>query len=67
MMKSSRLRLELIAVNADDVAIVVNVRGAAASERLTEIGRVLDGVGARLYVFGRDNPRYAAALRLLKL
>jgi glutamine---fructose-6-phosphate transaminase (isomerizing) len=107
----------LIAVNSDDLAVIVNVRGAAASERLAEIARVLDGVGARLWligapiealqtrphvfelpglpevlspllavvpvqlfayhmavkkginpdVFRRDDPRYAAALGLLKL
>ena len=42
----------LIAVNLDDVVVIVNASGAAASERLAEIARVLDGVGARLWLIG---------------
>lgn len=105
----------LVAVNADDVAVVVNVPGAAFG-RVSEIARVLDAIGARLWLVGagveglpaarvfalpelpevlspllavvpiqmlayelavvrgihpdlfrRDDPRYAAALGLLKL
>jgi glucosamine--fructose-6-phosphate aminotransferase (isomerizing) len=105
----------LVAVNADDVAVVVNMPGGAA-ERVGQIARVLDAVGARLWligggvdgiqrahvfdlpaapelisplltvvpvqmlayfmavarninpdVFRRDDPRYAAALGLIKL
>jgi glucosamine--fructose-6-phosphate aminotransferase (isomerizing) len=105
----------LVAVNADDVAVIVNVPGTAA-ERVGQIARVLDAIGARLWligsgvaeiqpatvfplaetpelispllavvpvqilayhmavarginpdVFRRDDPRYAAALGLLKL
>jgi glucosamine--fructose-6-phosphate aminotransferase (isomerizing) len=44
----------LIAVNPDDVAVVVNVPGAAAAQRLAEIARVLDGVGARLWLVGES-------------
>jgi glucosamine--fructose-6-phosphate aminotransferase (isomerizing) len=106
----------LVAVNADDVAVIVNVPGAAAAERVGQITRVLDAIGARLWLIGsrvdevknatvfpvaetpelispllavvpvqilayqmavarginpdlfrRDDPRYAAALGLLKL
>ena len=106
----------LVAVNADDVAVIVNVPGAAAAERVGQIARVLDAIGARLWligtgvdevqkstvfpiaetvelispllavvpvqilayqmavarginpdVFRRDDPRYAAALGLIKL
>jgi glucosamine--fructose-6-phosphate aminotransferase (isomerizing) len=105
----------LVAVNADDVAVIVNVPGTAP-ERVGQIARVLDAIGARLWligsgvaevqqatvfpvaetpelispllavvpvqilayqmavarginpdVFRRDDPRYAAALGLLKL
>jgi glucosamine--fructose-6-phosphate aminotransferase (isomerizing) len=42
----------LVAVNADDVAVVVNVAGAA-SERVGDIVRVLDAIGARLWLVGR--------------
>ena len=42
----------LVAVNADDVAVVVNVPGAAA-ERVEQITRVLDAVGARLWLIGQ--------------
>jgi glucosamine--fructose-6-phosphate aminotransferase (isomerizing) len=105
----------LVAANADDVAVVVNVPGRAA-ERVGQIARVLDAIGARVWLIGagvdglanadvfalpavpellsplltvvpvqilayhmaavrginpdlfrRDDPRYAAALGLLKL
>jgi glutamine---fructose-6-phosphate transaminase (isomerizing) len=105
----------LIAVNADDLAVVVNVPGVAL-ERVQAIARVLEAVGTRLWLIGqgvaglttegvfalpevpellsplltvvpvqilayqmavvrginpdlfrRDDPRYAAALSLLKL
>lgn len=42
----------LVAVNADDVAVVVNVPGAAV-ERVEQIARVLDAVGARLWLIGQ--------------
>jgi len=106
----------LIAANADDIAVVVNMRGGA-TERVGQITRVLDAIGARVWLIGarvdgltraadvfalpavtelisplltvvpvqilayhmavvrginpdlfrRDDPRYAAALGLLKL
>jgi glucosamine--fructose-6-phosphate aminotransferase (isomerizing) len=105
----------LVATNADDVAVVINVAGRAL-ERVSQIARVLDAVGARVWLIGagvdglaqaevfalpvlpellsplltvvpvqilayhmavvrginpdlfrRDDPRYAAALNLLKL
>ena len=105
----------LVAINQNDVAVVVNVAGRAA-ERVAEIARVLDTIGARVWLIGssveglqqadvfglpalpellsplltvvpvqilayhmavvrginpdlfrRDDPRYAAALGLLKL
>lgn len=102
----------LIAANAGDVAVVIHVPGAA-STRVTAIARVLEAIGARMWVIGkridgmstfelpethelisplltvvpvqmlayhmavvrginpdvfrRDDPRYAAALGLLKL
>jgi glucosamine--fructose-6-phosphate aminotransferase (isomerizing) len=42
----------LIAANAGDLAVVVNMPGAAAAERVGQITRVLDGVGARLWLIG---------------
>ena len=105
----------LVATNAEDVAVVVNVPGRA-TERVGEIARVLDAIGARVWLIGegvqgltqtdvftlpampellsplltvvpvqilayhmavvrglnpdlfrRDDPRYAAALSLVKL
>jgi len=41
----------LIAVNSGDVAVVVNVPGAAA-ERVAEITRVLSAIGARVWLIG---------------
>jgi glucosamine--fructose-6-phosphate aminotransferase (isomerizing) len=41
----------LIAINAGDLAVLVNVPGRA-SERIAEIARVLHGVGARLWLIG---------------
>src|SRR5258706_11439658 len=42
----------LVAVNADDVAVIVNVPGAAAAERVGQIARVLDAIGARMWLIG---------------
>jgi glutamine---fructose-6-phosphate transaminase (isomerizing) len=50
----------IVAVNADDVAVVVNVRGAAF-ERVSEIARVLDAIGARLWLIGQAPDGLAAA------
>jgi glucosamine--fructose-6-phosphate aminotransferase (isomerizing) len=41
----------LVAVNADDLALVVNVPGVAA-ERVAQITRVLDAIGARVWLIG---------------
>ncbi len=41
----------LVAANADDVAVVVNVPGRAA-ERVGQIARVLDAIGARVWLIG---------------
>ncbi|MGI9149736.1 MAG: SIS domain-containing protein, partial [Chloroflexota bacterium] len=41
----------IVAVNADDVAVVVNMPGLAA-ERVGQITRVLDGIGARVWLVG---------------
>src|SRR5919199_1781864 len=41
----------LVAVNADDLAVVVNVPGVAA-ERVAQITRVLDTIGARVWLVG---------------
>jgi glutamine---fructose-6-phosphate transaminase (isomerizing) len=41
----------LVAVNADDLAVVVNVPGVAA-ERVAQITRVLDAIGAGLWLIG---------------
>jgi glutamine---fructose-6-phosphate transaminase (isomerizing) len=57
----------LIAVNADDVAVIVNVRGAAAGERLAEITRVLDGVGAHVWLIGAPIEGLQARPRLFEL
>ncbi len=42
----------IVAVNADDLAIIVNVPGPAA-ERVREIAAVLDAIGAELWVVGQ--------------
>src|SRR6202022_4008778 len=42
----------IVSVNADDVAVVVNVPGRAA-ERVAEITRVLDAIGARVWLIGQ--------------
>jgi glucosamine--fructose-6-phosphate aminotransferase (isomerizing) len=42
----------IVAVNSGDVAVVVNVAGRA-SERVTQITRVLDAIGAQLWLIGR--------------
>src|SRR5258708_10112746 len=42
----------LVATNADDVAVVVNVAGRA-TERVSQIARVLDAVGARVWLIGQ--------------
>jgi glucosamine--fructose-6-phosphate aminotransferase (isomerizing) len=41
----------LIAVNADDLVVLVNVPGRA-SERTEQVARVLEGFGARLWLIG---------------
>src|SRR5438128_4284064 len=41
----------LVAANADDIALVVNVPGRAA-ERVGQIARVLDAVGVRIWLIG---------------
>ncbi|MDQ6669846.1 MAG: SIS domain-containing protein [Chloroflexota bacterium] len=41
----------IVSVNADDLAVVVNVAGRAA-ERVGQITRVLDAVGARMWLIG---------------
>jgi glucosamine--fructose-6-phosphate aminotransferase (isomerizing) len=41
----------LVAVNADDLAVVVNVPGVAA-DRVAQITRVLDAIGARVWLIG---------------
>jgi glutamine---fructose-6-phosphate transaminase (isomerizing) len=45
----------LVAVNADDVAVVVHTAGASAS-RVAEVTRVLAAIGARLWVIGAALP-----------
>jgi glucosamine--fructose-6-phosphate aminotransferase (isomerizing) len=42
----------LIALNADDMAVVINMPGSVAAERVGQITRLLDGVGARLWLIG---------------
>jgi glutamine---fructose-6-phosphate transaminase (isomerizing) len=42
----------LVAANADDLAVVVNVPGAAA-ERVGQITRVLDAIGVRVWLIGQ--------------
>jgi glucosamine--fructose-6-phosphate aminotransferase (isomerizing) len=42
----------LIAANADDMALVVNVAGSLARERVAEIARVLDAIGAHVWLIG---------------
>jgi glucosamine--fructose-6-phosphate aminotransferase (isomerizing) len=46
----------LVAVNADDMAVVVNVPGAVVAERVREVTRVLDAVGARIWLVGEAMP-----------
>lgn len=41
----------LVAANADDVAVIVNVPGRAA-ERVGQIARVLEAIGARVWLIG---------------
>src|SRR5438105_1103500 len=41
----------LVAANADDIALVVNVPGRAA-ERVGQVARVLDAVGVRIWLIG---------------
>ena len=43
----------LVAANADDLAVVINVRGSAAEERLTRISQVLTSVGVRIWMIGQ--------------
>jgi glutamine---fructose-6-phosphate transaminase (isomerizing) len=42
----------IVSVNADDVAVVVNMPGRA-TERVGEITRVLDAIGARVWLIGQ--------------
>jgi glucosamine--fructose-6-phosphate aminotransferase (isomerizing) len=51
----------LIVVNEGDLAVVVNMPGAACSERVRQIARLLDGVGARLWLIGAGVEEVAAA------
>jgi glucosamine--fructose-6-phosphate aminotransferase (isomerizing) len=41
----------IVAVNEGDLAVLVRAPGAAAA-RVAEVGQVLDGMGARLWVVG---------------
>ena len=45
----------LVTVNADDLVILVNVRGAnvTSSVRTSEVARVLDRIGARIWLVGQ--------------
>ncbi|HKA10917.1 MAG TPA: SIS domain-containing protein [Candidatus Dormibacteraeota bacterium] len=45
----------LVTVNADDLAILINVPGAipASATRTAEVGRVLQGIGARTWLVGQ--------------
>jgi glutamine---fructose-6-phosphate transaminase (isomerizing) len=45
----------LVTVDADDLAILVNVRGAnvTTSTRVAEVARVLDRIGARIWLVGQ--------------
>ncbi len=53
----------LVVVNAGDVAILVNVRGAepATASRCREVARVLDRIGASLWVVGQGVPELPEA------
>jgi glutamine---fructose-6-phosphate transaminase (isomerizing) len=53
----------LIAVNPDDLAVLVNVRGAtpASSVRTSEVARVLDRIGTRLWLVGQGVATVAGA------
>ena len=42
----------LIAANAGDVAVIVKVPGSAAAQRTAEIMRVLNAIGARVWLIG---------------
>ncbi len=50
----------IVSVNAGDVAVLVNVPGAAAT-RAAEIAAVLDAIGARLWLVGQGAPTAPAA------
>jgi glucosamine--fructose-6-phosphate aminotransferase (isomerizing) len=50
----------LVAANADDVAVVVNVAGRA-TERVGQIARVLDAIGARVWLIGEGVEGLASA------
>jgi glucosamine--fructose-6-phosphate aminotransferase (isomerizing) len=50
----------MVAVNADDLAVLVNVAGAAAA-RVAQIAEVLDAVGAKLWLVGQPVPAVPAA------
>ena len=53
----------LVTVNADDLAIVVNVPGAnpTSAARTSEVARVLDRIGARIWLAGQGVPTVAGA------
>jgi glucosamine--fructose-6-phosphate aminotransferase (isomerizing) len=46
----------IVSVNADDLAVLINVAGRSA-ERVTEIAGVLDAIGARLWLVGQPAGR----------
>lgn len=53
----------LVTVNADDLAILVNVRGAnpGSATRTSEVARVLDRIGVPLWLVGQGVPTVAGA------
>jgi glutamine---fructose-6-phosphate transaminase (isomerizing) len=51
----------LVAVNADDLAVVVNVPGRSV-ERVHEIARVLAAIGARVWLIGQGVEGLASAV-----
>jgi glutamine---fructose-6-phosphate transaminase (isomerizing) len=53
----------LVTVDADDLAILVNVRGAnvTTSTRVAEVARVLDRIGARIWLVGQGVPTVPGA------
>ncbi len=53
----------LVTVNADDLAILVNMPGAnpTTATRMSEVARVLDRIGARLWLVGQGVPTASGA------